>query len=279
MNGLFKIEGAPAFFLKPLTRRFSLLPPVVYAGFLDGKNHRVLRTFETCSFSFILSGCGTYLFRGRTIRVEAPCTLLQWPGEPMNYGPDKTWDETFLTYPGAWLDRFSASGLLDIEVPVRPIPDPEGVKRLVERLYQELQQDAFDADRIDALCYELLLSSRTTMPLNSSVKPPRIVELEHILSSDLGTSVNFASLADRFGFSLSSMRRYWSRYHGNETFSDFRDACFRSRACRMLVETNRPVCEIASVLGFSDPYYFSRKFRHVVGLKPTEYRRHNELQS
>jgi AraC-like DNA-binding protein len=51
------------------------------------------------------------------------------------------------------------------------------------------------------------------------------------------------------------------------------------RARRLLAETDLPVREIATRLGYEDPLYFSRVFRKVVGLPATAYReRHrNEL--
>jgi AraC-like DNA-binding protein len=43
-------------------------------------------------------------------------------------------------------------------------------------------------------------------------------------------------------------------------------------ACRLLVETRKKVGEIAEVLGFSDPLYFSRRFRLETGVTAAEYR-------
>ena len=75
----------------------------------------------------------------------------------------------------------------------------------------------------------------------------------------------------------SSLRRYWRRYHGEESFSDYRNSCFLRKSCRLLVETNLRVKEIALELEFSDPFYFSRKFRHLTGLSPLEYRKRNRM--
>ena len=117
-------QNFQAYFFGAAQRRFSLLPPIRCAGFLMGKRHRVTRMFTTCSFSFILSGRGTYLHRGRTLRVVAPCLLLEWPGEAMDYGPDDSWDETFISYPADLIGTFCRSGFMDLDEPVRPIPDP-----------------------------------------------------------------------------------------------------------------------------------------------------------
>ena len=44
-------------------------------------------------------------------------------------------------------------------------------------------------------------------------------------------------------------------------------------ACRQLLFTHLRVAEIAYVLGYSDPAYFSRAFGRAMGVSPREYRR------
>lgn len=40
----------------------------------------------------------------------------------------------------------------------------------------------------------------------------------------------------------------------------------------LLATTTHPIAEIATECGFNDPYYFSRRFRHVMGCSPRNYR-------
>lgn len=44
------------------------------------------------------------------------------------------------------------------------------------------------------------------------------------------------------------------------------------RACELLRETTLSVKEVASLLGYSDPFYFSRIFKSVNGVAPSYYR-------
>lgn len=45
------------------------------------------------------------------------------------------------------------------------------------------------------------------------------------------------------------------------------------QACRLLDGSQASVSAIASEVGFSDPYYFSRRFRNVMGVSPRDYRK------
>jgi AraC family transcriptional regulator len=50
------------------------------------------------------------------------------------------------------------------------------------------------------------------------------------------------------------------------------------RAKQMLLQDERPVCEIAAVLGFCDQSHLTRTFRRLTGLTPREFaRRHAEV--
>lgn len=44
-------------------------------------------------------------------------------------------------------------------------------------------------------------------------------------------------------------------------------------ACRLLDASDEPVHAVARRLGYEDPYYFSRLFRKVIGMAPSDYRR------
>lgn len=277
MSKFDKKQNFQAFYLRDVPRRFSLLPQVVRAGFLYEKQHRVQRTFESCNFSFILSGNGTYVHQGRVIPVIAPCLILQWPGEPMDYGPDKTWNEVFLVYSADVFERFKQVNLMDISNPVMPISDLDGVHLHSTKLQKLLHQPIFDADKIDECAYSLFLSARTSVFPDSN-SPARIARLEKFLSDKIGAPIDCEALAKEFGTSLSSLRRYWRLYHNTETFQDFRDAIFKSRACHLLVETDKPIHTIATELNFTDPFYFSRKFTTLVGMSPSKYRESNRIE-
>ncbi|MCC6682355.1 MAG: helix-turn-helix domain-containing protein [Phycisphaeraceae bacterium] len=46
-----------------------------------------------------------------------------------------------------------------------------------------------------------------------------------------------------------------------------------NRACHLLIESSLPIGRIADMLGYRDPYFFSRQFHEKVGRSPRQYRR------
>ena len=276
MDKRFKIMDGKTRHLSPLSREISLLPPVASIGFLPAKRERIRQTFDSCNFSFIMQGRGDYVLRGKRWSVEAPCLLIQWPGEPMDYGPEEEWREVYFIYPPETFGILTASGLLPPENPVRSMRNLGTIMEKITSLLHELESESINADRIDLLCYELLLETWITYGENQ-LNHSRIPEIRSRLERNLGEEMDCAALAAEFGMSLSTLRRYWSRYHGQESFSAYRNACFLRKSCSLLVETDLQVKEIAAALEFSDPFYFSRKFRNLSGVSPQEYRKRHQL--
>ena len=44
------------------------------------------------------------------------------------------------------------------------------------------------------------------------------------------------------------------------------------QACQQLDFSDRSIKDIAMTMGFEDPYYFSKRFKQVIGLPPQRYR-------
>ncbi len=254
-----------------LPRNYAMLPQVASIGHLPHKTVRMEKTFDSCNFSFILAGEGEYIFRGRPLEVKAPCLLTQWPGEPMNYGGVPEWYEIYLIYEPGSYQRFADSGLLTPEHPVRPIYNIGAVIEKWERLKTLIESEQEYGDEIDLACYSMILKglSQDAPERND----PVIATIKKYLAEVPGREINNHALARMLGMSVSTLRRYWLRHEGPTTFAGHRRQLFLHESCRLLIETNLQIKEIAISLGIDDQYYFSRKFHQSAGMTPTAYRK------
>jgi len=244
------------------------------SGYIPDKREWIDREFATLNFSFILSGAGEYHFDGRVQPVIAPCVITQWPGEPVRYGPSETWEEWFLIYDPACVPELKRLGFARRERPLWHMRDDVQAREALEEmdgLRQHVQQRGA-ADRIDRLAENLLLASLLAQahpaqdPRDRAIRRlRRQVEEEYLVDHD------FAALARSAGFSPATFRRRWSRLVGVSPRRFVQEMRLR-KACRMLVESELSVGEIAAGLRFRDPLYFSRLFSRTVGISATEYR-------
>jgi transcriptional regulator GlxA family with amidase domain len=88
----------------------------------------------------------------------------------------------------------------------------------------------------------------------------------------LGQTVQVPTLARMASLSLSHFFALFKRQTGFAPM-DYFIRLRMQRACELLDATTLSVKEIAGKLGYEDPFYFSRVFKCVNGMAPTEYRR------
>jgi AraC-like DNA-binding protein len=266
-----------------LPRRLPAGLAVQSVGTDPHKTMHIHRIFETFNFSIILEGGGTFTFRDQTWDVEAPCVFIQWPGEVMDYGPCgkwETWSELSILYPADQLDELRRRNLALERKPIWPVRRAalmqEQVRRLVELARDPETEGA--ADRIDRVCELMIVESRlgeSRPPLGRDEDVVR--RIRNYVREHYTDHHDFDALARQYGLSPSTFRRYWNRYVHTPPARYVMHLRVRE-ACRLLVETDATVAEIADRLTFDDPLYFSRRFSEAMHMPATEYRRRYAIE-
>ena len=255
-------------------RRFPAEARLYAAGWTRRKHDRVRRRFPFCNFSLILSGRGSYRWRGELLPVVAPAVLTQWPKAPMDYGPEGTWSELYLIYPPETEARFRRLGLLDAKRPIWAVAEAAGFLATTEALLRELTSDrrAGRIDRIDRLAEDAVVDSLLSAapPLRSASEQAVLAVREAVDVAAPGT-IDPEAEARRHGLSPTHFRRLWRRLIGVPPARYVVERRVRAAAHR-LVEEDLPVRQIAADLGFPDQLYFSRRFRSCLGISPAAYR-------
>jgi len=103
----------------------------------------------------------------------------------------------------------------------------------------------FNRKRIDSIC--------------------RYVQENYILELSL------ASIAKQHRISPSYLSLLFAKETG-KTFTDYVTDCRINRAKEILKHTDKRICEVASEVGYRDPYYFSNRFKKITGMCPSQYR-------
>ena len=109
----------------------------------------------------------------------------------------------------------------------------------------------------------------------------RIEETVAYMQQHLDKPLHVATLAAKANFSPSQFFLLFKRWMGSAPIDYFIRMRIQ-RAGRLLCDTNLSVKEVAAELGYDDPFYFSRIFKSVNGLAPSDYRaahRQGTLQS
>lgn len=81
-------------------------------------------------------------------------------------------------------------------------------------------------------------------------------------------------LAGAVNLDPAYLSRLFGRYVGLSPLG-FLARLRAERAATLLAHSTLPVSRVGAAVGWDDPTYFARRFRTLVGLTPTEYRRHS----
>jgi AraC-like DNA-binding protein len=96
------------------------------------------------------------------------------------------------------------------------------------------------------------------------------------MSSHLNEPLNVAKLASVANISSSHFFVVFKRRTGKAPI-DFFIHLRMEQARRLLEDTSMSVKDIASTLGYEDPFYFSRLFKSVSQAAPTDYRAKKQM--
>ncbi|MDX6247668.1 MAG: AraC family transcriptional regulator, arabinose operon regulatory protein [Kribbellaceae bacterium] len=100
----------------------------------------------------------------------------------------------------------------------------------------------------------------------------RLLRAIELVDHDLKADLDVSRLA-RAGNLSSSRFAHLFRTQLGVTPQQFVERRRLDAACRLLELTTRPVAAVAAEVGFTNPLYFSTRFRRHTGRTPTEYRR------
>ena len=97
------------------------------------------------------------------------------------------------------------------------------------------------------------------------------------IEKNYASDITLNDLAELIGFSQSYTSRYFHR-HAGKSFSKYLTEYRINKAKELIVQAKRPIInDIARAVGYNNPQFFSRTFRAVTGLSPSDYAaRHKE---
>lgn len=261
--------------LRPGTRRLV----VTDAGYFpSARGHRRVRPqgAEETIVMLCVAGSGT-VHLGAERHVLTPATWTTIPaGAPHEYRADE--DEPWTIW---WL-HVRGSDAAEIALPMVGVPQQVRRLRSLDRvlaLFDELI--ALLGGRLSpahllaasGIAWNLLarMSADTILPAEGSALERAIRYLE----SRVEGSIRVPELASMVGVSPSHLTALFRESTGGGPGA-FHTALKMARARTLLDTTSTPISEVASAVGYADPLYFSRHFRRIHGVNPTEYRAHRK---
>ncbi|MCX2452468.1 AraC family transcriptional regulator [Pedobacter sp. PLR] len=110
-----------------------------------------------------------------------------------------------------------------------------------------------------------------------SVSNPELTDkIIDYMKANLAKKLTVEDLAVEFSYSVSHFQNLFRKKTGISAIDYFIQLKLQ-KACQLLALSDLRIKVIASGIGYSDPYYFSRIFNKVMGMSPVAYRKINKI--
>lgn len=193
---------------------------------------------------------------------------------PHSYYADPTdpWSIWWLHVAGSDVPALLRSIGLTAREPTAPLSDPLPLVELVATICDDLAADETAASLTAAAgaAWHLLArlaAERSTRDVNHEP----IARVQVHLRENLSSPTSVPDLAAMAGFSGSHFSARFRAATGY-TVLEYVKRLRMARARQLLMSTETPITDVASAVGYSDPLYFSRQFRAVNHVSPSQFR-------
>ena len=246
----------------------SPLGRIALAGLLKqhaGVPEKPMRTLGNYALVYLLNGEGTFKdARGAHFKVKPGDLWLIFPEISHWYGParDSLWDEFYIVFSGPIFDLWRAKGMLD---PSRPIRRLQPVDYWLRRLQEVV---VTEPDPLQQVCSLQHLLAEALEASDDSLEPDWLAQARLLLQTE---EEGVHKVSRSLGMSYETFRKRFTTATGVSP-GLYQTTKLIDKACALMVAGTLTNKEIAERLNFCDEFHFSRRFKKIMGLTPTQFR-------
>ena len=191
---------------------------------------------------------------------------------------DSPWSIYWMHFQGEESDYY----LERMPGPGQPVPVDPDTQREAVRLFRDCLGALDSGYSLPTLIYaaqsarhilSLLLfrNQKFPEPHRAQNRRLRLERTLEFMQSHVSEQLRLDDFAINAGLSVTHFSELFREQTGQSPMAYFTHLKIRM-ACRLLDLTSKPVKVVAIETGYSDPYYFSRVFKKIMGLAPEKYR-------
>lgn len=230
-------------------------------------------------FQYTLSGEGCLEYAGQQYKLKAgDAFFVSVPGNHQYYYPenDEPWEFIFLTLGGQEAERIWKN-IVSIKGPVTSIGQNEPIIKLIFSIIQETRSNRLD-DPFHAHLhgYQFLLACMKHFLWGNEEEmdttPQSYKQTIRYIEENYHNPLTLEDLAEEVMLSRYAFIRMFKQY-SDKTPIQYVNHVRIQRACKLLVLTNKPIKEIAGLVGYANANYFNKAFRKAMGMSVGSFRK------
>ncbi len=236
-------------------------------------SHQFLNDDCYC-FNYCLNGGGTLTapdgtqetIQAGTAFCIPPCTTTPWS---FTFDPQHLHIECSVVIGKQLIEGLAACLIIDTKPFIRHLPVTEQLMTPFFTALTTVQHKERSGADIFTLIIPWLRLLSTHPTTTQSSKEKKLARIRARLLEHISESPCFDSIALEFGMSYQSLRRQFQEKHHCSPGQWLAEQKI-TRACELLA-THHKVKDIAEMLGYSDAFHFSRRFKQALGQSPSAY--------
>lgn len=248
-----------------------------------GRHHFVERPSGDDAYLFIYCvwGSGSIRIRQQTIPIKANQYIVLPKQIPLSYGAEN--DDPWSIY---WIKFDGEKGKIFARNMEAPVTVPPSINMRIEQrieLFENLYGVLCGTLTLDRLNYanlafaHLIASFRFLTLFETINEQPRHIEgivnrVTHFMNENIDRKLTIDEISRYAGYNPSYLYRQFIRQTSMAPIEYFNHLKI-NKATVYLLKTSMTVSQIAAKLGFGSADHFSRTFKHLVGISPSEFRK------
>lgn len=155
----------------------------------------------------------------------------------------------------------------------------EKIEELILKMQEEYKKsDLFSDELIRGYMTEffsyIIRNKSEYTPDNEEIKKINVIieEITNYINKNFNNDITLEKISDMAGFSKYHFSKFFKKHTGFG-YKEYLLIIRLKEAKRLLIKTNKTVCDIAFLCGFNDSNYFSTVFKEKNGYSPLEYKK------
>ena len=213
---------------------------------------------------FVLDGRGVLEDKFGTHEIRGGELFVIRPGESTVYTADTSdpWHYMWLAFVGDEAARF------DTDRSVYRAPSD-----FMSRLRAFIERGVISLDAYLSVIYELLHQ----LFADKEPPPDRLSQIRSYIDYNYMDEISVDGLTSKFGFERSYLYRMFKKKYGVGVKEYI--ISVRAERAKQFLLSGRTVSETAYLVGYRDEFNFSRAFKKVVGMSPSDYKKREKQQN
>ena len=229
---------------------------------------------------YCVQGKGYYTLDGHTFTLNPnQYVIVPATDKPLVYWSDTEdpWSIYWVHFTSDALQAFNRAYHIVPEQGPQYIPHNEKGIRIWEEMYENLSRGYSPENLMNTnLClYHLIATFVFSQQQNQNSSSPEkaiIPETIDYMKNNLDKTIRIEDFADLNKYSVSHFSKLFRLTTGMSPIEYFIHLKMQ-KACQLLYTEDSRVKQIAALLGYDDPYYFSRLFKKYMNTSPGTYRK------